>query len=213
MGSLAYREEAAADVIIYVEDEAAQILVENFVFRYVQQVYADNQIAPSLQVVPVGGMTNVLRFFVRQRPLLPAVTRCYIMLDADAEDILNEAQAPDIVKIRDNEHASISYLPVTPEVGLAEYLHGNIKSVQDSLRIHYRLRLTLLRRDLDPLPRQRDSGMCKKLVEHACEKISEQLPNVGAGEVKITLLKLYADSLFANDRAAIMRLMGPLVQG
>lgn len=213
LGALAYREEAAADVIVYVEDEAAQILVEQFSFRFAQQVYRDDQLAPGLQVIPVGGITNVLRFFVRQRPLLPAITRCYVMLDADAEESLNEAQTPDIVRIRDDERASISYLPVTPEVGLAEYLHGNIRTVQDSLRTHYRLQLTLLQRDLDPLPLQNDRDACKRLVDRVCEKISDQLPNVRASEVKTTLLRMFADSLFTSNRAAIMQLMGPVVRG
>lgn len=213
LGALAYREEAAADVIVYVEDEAAQVLVEQFAFRFTQDVYRDDQLAPSFHVVPVGGITNVLRFFVRQRPLLPAITRCYVILDADAEETLNQAQTPDIVEIRDNERASISYLPVTPEVGLAEYLHANIRVVQSSLRTHYRLQLTLLQRDIDPMPQQNDRAKCKTLVERACEKISEQLPNVSASEVKITLLRLFADSLFADDRAAIMRLMGSVVRG
>lgn len=213
LGALAYREEAAADVIVYVEDEAALVLVEQFAFRFMQQVYRDDQLAPKLQALPVGGITNVLRFFVRQRPLLPAITRCYVMLDADAEETLNEAKTPDIVRIRDDEHASISYLPVTPEVGLAAHLHANIRAVQDSLRTHYRLNLTLSQRDLDPLPPQNDRGACKTLVDHACEKISGQLPNVRASEAKTILLKIFADSLFATQRAAIMALMGPVVRG
>ncbi|UVE67582.1 AAA family ATPase [Burkholderia pyrrocinia] len=213
LGALAYREETAADVIVYVEDEAAKVLVDQFAFRFTQQVYQNNQFAPSMQVIPVGGITNVLRFFVRQRPLLPAITRCYVMLDADAEISLNAAHAEDIIRIRDNERAAISYLPVTPEVGLATFLHANIREVQTALRAHYRLQITVVQRDVGALPAEEDRDACKTLVGRVCDGIAEQLPNVSASDVKETLLKLLADHLFASERPNIMRLMGPVIRG
>lgn len=212
LGAIAYREEAASDVIVYVEDEAAQILVEQFALRFIQQVFK-NQLPPSIQVIPVGGITNVLRFFVRQRPLLPAITRCYVMLDADAEQVLNEARTEDIIRIRDQERESISYLPVTPEVGLATFLNANIRTIQDALRTHYRLQISLVQRDVSQLPDARDRDAYKALVTRVCNVIAEQLPSVGPAEVKATLLKLLADNLFANDRARVMQLIGPVIRG
>ncbi|CAB3972614.1 MULTISPECIES: ATP-dependent endonuclease [Burkholderia] len=213
LGALAYREETAADVIVYVEDEAAQVLVEQFAFRFMQQVYQNHQLAPSIQVIPVGGMTNVLRFFVRQRPLLPAITRCYVMLDADAEQTLNTARAEDIIRIRDRERAAISYLPVTPEVGLASFLHGSIRAVQDALRTHYRLQIAVVQQDVGALPEPDDREACKTLVSRVCGVIAEQLPNVASSDVKETLLKMLANHLFENEQARIMRLMGPIIRG
>lgn len=213
LGAVAYREEAAADVIIYVEDDAARVLVEQLTFRFIQDAYRANQLAPTLQVIPVGGMTNVLRFFVRQRPLLPAITRCCVMLDADAEATLRTAQAPDIIRIREEERRSISYLPITPEVGLAAHLHGNVRRIQEALRAHYRLQLMLVQRDLPPMPEQNDRAACKALVERVCVGLAEQLPNIGPGEIKVTLLKMLADSMYENERAAMMQLMGPVVRG
>ncbi len=212
LGALAYREETAADVIIYVEDEAAQVIVEQFTTRFLQQVFQE-QLFPSIQVIPVGGITNVLRFFVRQRPLLPAITRCYVVLDADAEQSLNDARAEDIVRIRDQEAESISYLPVTPEVGLATFLHGNIRTVQEALRAHYRLQIAIVQRDVGVLPAEGERDACKVLVSRVCELIAQQLPNVDSDEVKVTLLKLLADHLFANDRGRIMQIMGPIIRG
>jgi predicted ATP-dependent endonuclease of OLD family len=213
LGALAYREETAADVIVYVEDEAAQVLVEQFAFRFMQHVYQNNQLVPSIQVIPVGGMTNVLRFFVRQRPLLPAITRCYVMLDADAEQTLNAARAEDIIRIRDRERAAISYLPVTPEVGLATFLHSSVRKVQDALRTHYRLRIAVAQQDVGALPAPNDRDACKMLVSRVCDVIAEQLPNVSSSDVKETLLQLLADHLFESERARIMRFMGPIIRG
>ncbi|WP_341772459.1 AAA family ATPase, partial [Burkholderia pseudomallei] len=72
LGALAYREEAASDVVIYVEDDAARAIVEQLARRFIADQYQINSLVPSVSVVPVGGITNVLRFFTRQRPLLPA---------------------------------------------------------------------------------------------------------------------------------------------
>lgn len=213
LGALAYREETAADVIVYVEDEAAKVLVEQFTFRFMQRIYQNNQLAPSLQVIPVGGMTNVLRFFVRQRPLLPAITRSYVMLDADAEESLGAARAEDIIRIRDAEGAAISYLPVTPEVGLATFLCADIRAIQNALREHYRLQISVVQRDVGALPAAEDRDACKALVTRVCNAIAEQLPNVSPSDVKETLLKLLADHLFETEQARIMRLMGPIIRG
>jgi len=177
LGALAYREENAADVIVYVEDDAAQVLLEQLAFRFIQRIYQNNLLAPTMQVIPVGGISNVLRFFVRQRPLLPAITRCYVMLDADAEQSLNAARVEDIVRIRDREAAFISYLPVTPEVGLAEFLHGNTQHVRAAIRTHYRLQIALTQRDVGQLPAAENRDACKALVNRVCESIAAQLPN------------------------------------
>lgn len=212
LGALAYREEAASDVIVYVEDEAAQVLVEQLALRFMQQVF-QNQLSPSIQVIPVGGITNVLRFFVRQRPLLPVITRCYVMLDADGEQGLNEARAEDIIRIREHEREVISFLPVTPEVGLAAFLNASIRAVQDALRAHYRLQISVLQRDVGLMPAAADRAACKALVDRVCVVIAQQLPNISRAEVKVTLLKLLADHLFLTDRARVMQLMGPVIRG
>lgn len=213
LGALAYREENAADVIVYVEDNAAQVLLEQFASRFCQQTYQNFELAPSIQVIPVGGMTNVLRFFVRQRPLLPAITRSYVMLDADAQQTLNAARVEDIVRIRDEERDFISYLPVTPEVGLATFLHNSYQNALASLRVHYRLQIALTQRDVGQLPAAAERDACKAMVNRVCDLIAVQLPNISSTDVKETLLRLLADHIFAVDRPRIMQLMGPVIRG
>lgn len=111
LGALAYREEAASDVVIYVEDDAARAIVEQLARRFIADQYQINSLVPSVSVVPVGGITNVLRFFTRQRPLLPAITRAFVVLDADAQATLDAARAEDIVRIYRDERRAISFLP------------------------------------------------------------------------------------------------------
>ncbi|AST29081.1 AAA family ATPase [Ralstonia pseudosolanacearum] len=211
LGALAYREEAAADALIYVEDDAANVVLDQLIFRFLQNRYAGPNLAPSVQIIPVGGMVNVLRFFVRQKPFLPAITRSYVMLDADAEQMLADARVQDIVQIRDRERACISFLPVTPEVGLAEYLGAQRHHIQTLLRAHYRIHTLSLKQS--DIGEKGNSEQCKTLVNKVCESLSGQLPNVGATEVKATLLRLLADNLFSEQRAKVMQLLAPIMQG
>ncbi|AEG67517.1 putative ATP binding protein [Ralstonia solanacearum Po82] len=211
LGALAYREETAADALIYVEDDAANVVLDQLIFRFLNDRYAGPNLAPSVQIIPVGGMANVLRFFVRQKPFLPAITRSYVMLDADAEKTLAEAKVPDIIQIQNRERACISFLPVTPEVGLAEYLGEQRQKIQELLRTHYRLHTLSLRQcDISDMG---DCEKCKAVVNKVCESLSSQLPNIGATEIKRTLLRLLADKLFVDQREVVMQLLAPILHG
>ncbi|MEI7100503.1 hypothetical protein ACOIDY_33815, partial [Klebsiella pneumoniae] len=96
-GALAYQEESASDVVIYVEDEAARAILEQFVRRFLTDSIASQHLTPSVTVIALGGLVEVLRFYVRQRPILPSITRSYVMLDADAEDVLENATKLDLI--------------------------------------------------------------------------------------------------------------------
>ena len=212
LGALAYGEENAADRIIYVEDDAAKVMVDHLVGKVCHDLYLGLVPSPSVQSVPVGGFVNVLRFFKHQRALAPAITRCFVLLDADAEPSLAAAVQPDIIAIRDTEHASISYLTVTPEVGLAQYLDQHTREVRSALRAHYNLPgLQFAKADLGVLPPAIPRKPNKKYVRAACEKLALRLPNGDANKVEEVLLKLLANHLFATDRATIMRRMSPLL--
>lgn len=217
LGALAYREESASDVVIYVEDEAARVVVEQLARRFIADQFRDASLVPSVSAIPVGGFVNVIRFFVRQKPLLPAVTRAYVMLDADAEDSLDNAQVADVVKIYRDERASISFLPFTPEVGLVRFLVDHRADVLTKLRQHFMLNTLALRMvDLAQAPapgaaNERDS--CKVVVDGVCGLLANQLPNASEAEVRSTLFKLLAEHVFATQRPQMMRLFGPVIRG
>ena len=216
-GALAYREEAASDVVIYVEDEAARIVVEQLSRRFIGDQFRDASTLPSVNAIPVGGFVNVIRFFVRQKPLLPAVTRAYVMLDADAELSLDEAQVEDVVRIYRNERAFISFLPFTPEVGLVRFLVGHRAAVLTKLRQHFMLNTLALRAvDLANVPAPgvaKERDLCKAVVNGVCTLLADQLPNSSESEVHNILFKLLAEHVFATERAQVMRLFGPVIRG
>lgn len=212
LGALAYGEENAADRIIYVEDDSAKVMVDHLVGKVCHDLYQGLAPNPSVQSVPVGGFVNVLRFFKHQKALVPAITRCFVLLDADAESSLASAGQADVIAIRDTEHASISYLTVTPEVGLAQYLDQHTADVRNALRTHYNLPgLQFVKADLGVLPPPIPRKPNKTYVRAACEKLAQRLPNGDANKVEEVLLKLLANHLYATDRATIMRRMAPLL--
>jgi len=217
LGTLAYAEESASDVLLYVEDDSARVIVEQLVRRFIADQFKHESLVPSVQVVPVGGFVNVLRFFVRQKPLLPSVTRAFVVLDADAEESLDNAQVADIVEIYKNKRDSISFLPYTPEVGLVSYMNEEHKPMLKFLREHYSHNTLVLRLvDIGKPPgpdvlKPRDE--CKKIVDEVCKKISAQLPNSSINDVRSTLFKLLAEHTFKTNRAVVMQQFGPIIKG
>jgi hypothetical protein len=217
LGALAYREEAASDVVIYVEDEAARVVVEELARRFIADQFRNASMLPSVNAIPVGGFANVLRFFVRQKPLLPSVTRAYAMLDADAEPSLDNAQVEDIVRIYRDERASISFLPFTPEVGLVHFLARDRAAVLTKLRQLFMMNtLTLRAIDLAGAPAAgaaNERDLCKALVNGVCALLAGQLPNSSETDVRNTRFRLLAEHVFADDRPQVMRVFGPVIRG
>lgn len=217
LGALAYQEESAADVLIYVEDDSARVIVEQLAQKFIASTYAVNSLIPSVSVIPVGGITNVLRFYARQKRLLPAITRAYVVLDADAEDSLNNATVLDIIDIYRREGRSISFLPFTPEVGFCQYINQHADGVLRGLRAHYSLHTLNIRGvNLGGVPDPAAPGVrdaCKAVVDELCEHVSGQLPNASNTDVRHTLFKLLADHTFVTDRAGVMQQFGPIIRG
>lgn len=216
LGALAYREEAASDVLMYVEDESARIVAERLAYHAITHFYADGALSPSVSAVPVGGFANVLRFFVRQAPLLPAITRAYAVLDADAEQSIADATVPEIVDIAVRQAAKISYLPFTPEVGLVAYMHANRAGVQVALRQHFMLNTLSLRAgDVPAVPQGavKPRKESKAIVDRVCKVLADQLANATSFDVRTILLKLLADHTYRNSRAVVLQQFGPILRG
>lgn len=217
LGALAYQEESASDVLIYVEDDAARIVVEQLAQKYIAECFTEASLIPSVSAIAVGGINNVIRFFIRQKPLLPAITRAYVVLDADAEESLENARSEDIIRIYREEVNSISFLPFTPEVGLCQFLHSAQTEINNRLRSHYMLNtLTLRGANLGNPPDPTTPGIrdvCKNIVDGICRHLSDQLPNASSTDVRKTLFKLLAEHTFLNNRARVMQQFGRIIRG
>lgn len=217
LGAISYQEESASDVLIYVEDDNARVIVEGLAQKCITAYFSENSLIPGVNAIPVGGISNVLRFFVHQKPLLPSITRAYVILDADAEETLTNARAEDLVRIYRAERNSISFLPFTPEVGLCTFLHQEQASILRSLRNHYSLNTLNIRNvDLGQLPDSQTPGIrdrCKAITNDICIHLSEQLPNTSSSDVRHTLLKLLAEHKFTKNKEQILQQFGPIIRG
>ncbi len=217
LGTLAYEEESASDVIIYVEDDAARTIVEQLIRRVIAEKFPLNSLSPSFSVVPVGGIANVLRFFERQIPLLPAVTRAFVVLDADAEEALTNANVDEIVRIYRNRRKRISFLPFVPEEGLAKHLDSELNGIVNNLRSHYSSHtLKLRRQDFDLLPDCKTKNLnesYKRIVSQVCSHLAKQLSNASESDVREILYKLLGEHTFATNRSIILEQFGPILAG
>jgi len=217
LGHLAYKEEAVHDVVIYVEDDCARVIVETLAFRVRAELFPEESLVPSCVVIPVGGFLNVLRFFDRQRAVLPMLTRAYVVLDADAQPGVGNATSPDVVRIRRDSAPNISYLPYTPEVGLLEYLNRDRARIVRALRTHYNANtLQLTARDVPALPGPNDQKprkLCKQRIDMVTSIVSAQLPNATPADVEEVLFKLLSEQTYVQHRAKILRQFGPILRG
>jgi ABC-type lipoprotein export system ATPase subunit len=209
LGMLAYREENASDVIIYVEDECAKAVTEKLIDLCKAERFPHDAFAPTVGVIPVGGINEVLRFFVLQRPLLPAVTRPYIMLDGDAEESLENARVPDIVQIYADEGDKISFLPWTPEIGFLKFLHAERVDILAKLRRHFNHNISFRAADVPALP---VNGNGKTEFAQVCARISGQVPG-RPKDVDLVLMRLLAVYTYEENGAQMKQMFLPILVG
>ncbi|WP_339071499.1 AAA family ATPase [Pseudomonas idahonensis] len=217
LGALAYQEESASDVLIYVEDEAARTILEQFVRKFLTSAISQQHLIPSVTVIAVGGFVEVLRFYIRQRAMLPSITRAYVMLDADAEYELENATKLDLISIYRDERQRISFLPFTPEEEAAKYIFMNRVALEAQIRLHFGLNGVHLRtRDVRQPPQQGTPGSrntCKDIVNEVCNALMVQIPNATFMNVKEVVLKIFAENYFVANRQAVMQLLGSIIRG
>lgn len=216
LGTLAYTEESAPDIIIYVEDEAARAVVEQFSRRFLTDSIPQKHLTPDVSVIAVGGINEVLRFYVRQKPLLHTLTKSCVILDADAEKTLEAARKSDIKTIYADSSNQINFLPFTPEIGLAHYAYDFREEFLSELRERYNIkRLQIRARDIAKPPSAETAGAgddCKAITEKLCELLQAQTPNSTKASIKETMLKILSELYFSKNRSEIMRLFGPILK-
>lgn len=220
LGAIALSEERIPDAVIYVEDEAAKLIVELLLARCIASRYSNEQgLFPSVRVLPIGDYQNVIGFYDKNRAVLPNYVRHWIILDKDVETEIVPILAPaSNHPMRDLFHRSadvIRYLPWTPEVGLVNFLFLQREDILTRLRAKFlnpHIQLTpqmvsipteLTGRDI----RKHAKKQLKAVIEHICEETT----GTSANSVKHFLFESFAESFFAENRASTMQLIGPMI--
>lgn len=217
LGDLAFGDELAVDYVFYVEDVKAKLLLTSMI-----QVFYDNNapvggFLPSYRVVPVGGYDAVIRMLEGSSAVLPRYVKTFAFLDADVSPLV-PGFSRDLAASYATLRNRVSFLPCTPELGLVEFL-GDVRpdvvpfiaQLQGALPGH---RLNI-RRIVASGPYLAIAGANPRDV--AKGRLSYVIDQVrtatGAPDHQIysVMFMVYARWIFASDRAAFMRFLGPVL--
>ena len=220
LGGIAYDEERAPDVVIYVEDEAALYVTEPLVrlcisHRLGQQV----GLFPTVHVVPIGAFINVVRFLTRGQALLPVTTASSALLDQDVqtESLATWQREQNYTALAEfQQHANrIQYLPWTPEVGLITFFQDHQADAERSIREHFQdHRLSIRQQEIGQIPAMASGQQrraCKSAVGRVIHRLAGSLPNSSEEQVRKGLFEVFAKWYFQRNRAAILQLIAPLL--
>jgi predicted ATPase len=131
---LALGEENSPDRLIFVEDVAAKICIDEMLKRHMQEcIDANIYTFASVQSVVIGGYLEVMRFLERSPALVPQMTTCIAVLDADAEPICMPPPGKNVgtakLTVPQDLYQSllgkVTFLPWTAEVGLCDLIRSD----------------------------------------------------------------------------------------
>lgn len=214
LGSITHSEERSPDKIIYVEDEAAEMFTSVVVERCLPVIYPPtNPIPqPSYRIIPLGTYDSVLRFVARQGQILPNSTQTYALLDLDVQTEVIPDWRSKNDHLRLNALANlgnqVKFLPITPEVGLIEYLRDHQSAAERALRTAFNdPQLAFRQRDFGT-PLDHSIGKIRQQAKAAVKVVVTTLvgryPSLGEAGVRQRLYTALATH-FCQTRASSMR--------
>ncbi|WP_122284274.1 AAA family ATPase [Pseudomonas syringae group genomosp. 3] len=130
LGEIAFDDEYGADFIFYVEDKHAQILLTQMCDKYIDQIAPKKAGRPQYRVVPVGGFVQVIEMLKSGGAIFPDHVLRHAFLDQDVLSVsLEEYKKKQNNKALDmfkSVKGDLSYLPVTPELGVIDMIHSAV---------------------------------------------------------------------------------------
>ena len=222
LGGIASTEEAAPDVLVYVEDDAAMYISEALVQMTISALYADEQrLYPTVQVVPVGPFMSVVKMVRRGLSMLPNTTRVTMLLDRDVKDECisswHASGRHDMLASVQEVEREMNYLPWTPEVGVAEFLKNSTLAAEQSLRAKFSDNRIHVSQDLVgaiPLqPGASQRNACKAALSRVVEHIRTVKPTQSREHISRQVFEVFAQHYFEQNRNDVIALFAPIVRG
>lgn len=142
---IAIEEDIQPDYVFVVEDDMAEMLLKEMIKEYSQ--LEPLRLMPIYKVLPIGGYSQVLDFAENTNNyLFHSKIGIFLFLDSDVSQVKRELGAKG--NNRDNTEQRLfeqfqrllsvtKYLPITPELGVWNWLNANITNIQQSLNQHY----------------------------------------------------------------------------
>ncbi len=215
LGGLAFVEEKSADTVIYVEDEMAEHCTRAFLTLVLShRLQHEDGNPPKVEVVPIGGFSQVVDFLKRHDALHRASVKSFALLDEDvkSETVAGWQKSNNHQKLAwfDEYSARIRYLPWTPESGLVRYLAPSENDL-----------LSLLRRFLEqpqlqfpaekPIPPDTAGRQtCKQWVKDALDFWNVHF-GIDHADAKEAICNCIAKKYFTDRRADTLQLFGPMI--
>lgn len=142
---VAIEEDIQPDYVFFVEDDMAEMLLKEMVNYYFR--IEPNRLVPIFKILPIGGYEQVLQFAQYSRNyLFHAKIGQYVFPDKDVEQAYStlgrqgnnrsksQQRLFDLFKDLANR---IFYLPITPEIGIWEWITHERPQVQIQIDNHY----------------------------------------------------------------------------
>ncbi|MRR50812.1 MAG: ATP-binding protein [Rhodocyclaceae bacterium] len=219
LGHIASKEERTPDLVVYVEDEQAQLIVDAIIKRFLR-TEMDGRSKPTVVVAPIGPLAAVIAFLGRTGSLLPKSVRQVAMLDADAKseyiDPLEKSKNhKELAKFQAIE-TQIYTLPWTPEVGICELVLSDKAKHERALQAYFddhRINLDHLNSDaLTGLSGKSLRNTAKANVRTLIEEIA-QLTLKGSDRVREGVSDYFAGaSLAGKDGPILKQLFLPIIK-
>tara|TARA_R110000868_G_scaffold139488_4_gene354368 strand:+ start:928 stop:2445 length:1518 start_codon:yes stop_codon:yes gene_type:complete len=220
LGNIAYDEERAPDLAIYVEDESALHITDALKTLALKNIF-NNEMAlfPSIQVIPIGPFDSVVNFLRRSAALLPPNTRAHAILDEDvnSENIRawrNSDNRERLAEFRRLER-QISFLPWTPEVGLIEYFRDYRDIAESRIREATGEHQFSIRDELfGDIPEQKGGqqrSACKASLQRIAAHMSNNLQGMNEDRARRLMFREFSIWYFAENRDEVMRIFGPII--
>jgi energy-coupling factor transporter ATP-binding protein EcfA2 len=139
---VAVEEDMQPDYVFFVEDSSAELLLKEMIKTYFKSNPTKQQ--PIWKILPIGGYSEVLRFTKKSNQyLLHRKIGQYAFLDQDVEDTKMEIQKlgskrsnsqNNLLDLFKTQDSKIKYLPITPELGLWNWINENKNSTQTLIK-------------------------------------------------------------------------------
>lgn len=130
--NVAITDEVQPDIVFFVEDTSAKYLLEQLINFYLTNINIIRR--PIIKILPVAGYQQTVSFMVSSMSyLIPSNTSVFTFLDQDVNVTIQALSIKpnrsngeqELLNLFNNNNVRIKYLPITPELGIVDYLNQN----------------------------------------------------------------------------------------
>lgn len=210
--SVAAIEDCRPDFIFFVEDIMAQMYLEAVVRRFL----SDDKKLMDCKVIPVGGYEQVVTLIENYPSLNYPKNHIQAYLDNDVVNLYNNWEAKGntrtdgenrIYHLFQNNRNNISYLTLTPELGIWEWIEQNpnvFKNFMDTQHgvQGYRMEDVIAATSAEEQPNKGNNlrAWAKGCFKNFKERINRQNPQISEADVVKDMIMCYVDNHYNFER-------------